>query len=133
MEFETYLRFLAALIFVLAMIGLLAWLARRFGVGGKISIKPGRRRLGIVEVSQLDGKRRLILVRRDQVEHLLLLGAGSEIVVETGIPMVDAPTDGEDVAAADDQRPTMRGLAERAARALALATAKTKTRKREKT
>lgn len=131
MEFETYLRFLAALVFVLAMIGLLAWLARRFGVGGKISASPGRRRLGIVEVSQLDGKRRLILVRRDRVEHLLLLGAGSEIVIETGIPTVDAPTDGEDVAAVDDQRPTMKRLAEGAARALAAATAKTK--KREKT
>ena len=46
---------------------------------------PFRRRLGVVEVTPLDGRRRLILVRRDAVEHLLLVGPTSELVIETGI------------------------------------------------
>ena len=93
MEFTVYLRFIVALIFVLALIGVLAWLARRYGPGGRMAMAPGRnRRLAIVETRPLDGRRRLVLVRRDDVEHLLLLGAGGEVVVETGIPAgTDAP------------------------------------------
>ena len=33
----------------------------------------------------VDGKRRLVLVRRDKVEHLILLGATSELVIENNI------------------------------------------------
>ena len=38
------------------------------------------------EVAAVDPKRRLVLVRRDGVEHLRLLGSNSELVIETGIP-----------------------------------------------
>lgn len=89
MEAETYLRFVLALVFVLALIGLMAWLARRMGFG--IPLQGGRgqkktRRLGLVEVMPLDGRRRLVLVRRDDVEHLVILGPNSETVVETDVP-----------------------------------------------
>ena len=33
----------------------------------------------------LDTRRRLVLVRRDDVEHLILLGAASETVIERNI------------------------------------------------
>lgn len=33
----------------------------------------------------MDGKRRMVLVRRDDTEHLLLLGTATETVIETGI------------------------------------------------
>jgi flagellar protein FliO/FliZ len=33
----------------------------------------------------VDAKRRLVLVRRDDREHLLLLGATQDVVVESGI------------------------------------------------
>lgn len=48
----------------------------------------GRRgaRLGISEYHELDKDRRLVLVRRDGVEHLLLIGGAQDIVVETNIP-----------------------------------------------
>ena len=50
MELETYLRFVLALVFVLALIGLLAWVARRYGFAGRATGRPGRtRRLDIVE------------------------------------------------------------------------------------
>jgi flagellar protein FliO/FliZ len=88
MDLESYLRFVLALIAVLGLIGLIAWAARRFGLvpGGAIGTGRGRR-LVVVETMPLDGKRRLVLVRRDDREHLLLLGSGaaSDLVVERDI------------------------------------------------
>jgi len=82
-----YLRFLLALVFVLALIGVLAVLARRIGFRyPATAVRRNRnKRLSIVEVAPVDGRRRLVLIRRDGVEHLLLLGPNSETVVETNI------------------------------------------------
>ncbi len=87
MDLENYLRFLAALILVIAMIGAAAWAVRRLGLAGRLpSIgRRAARRLGVVEFMALDPKTRLVLVRRDDAEHLLLLGAGGTVVVERGI------------------------------------------------
>lgn len=46
--------------------------------------KP-ERRLGVVEQASVDGRRRLILVRRDGVEHLIMTGGPVDVVIETGI------------------------------------------------
>lgn len=54
------------------------------GGGGFFGPKP-ERRLGVVEQASVDGKRRLILVRRDNVEHLIMTGGPVDVVVETGI------------------------------------------------
>ena len=85
--FSDYLRFLFALLFVLGLIGGFALLAKRFGLGnqGPTPRRGGTKRLAIVETIALDAKRRLVLVRRDDTEHLLLLGLASDQVVETGI------------------------------------------------
>jgi len=94
MEIETYFRFLAALLFVLALIRAAAWAARRFGLGGRLAPNPGKaRRLSVVEVATLDSRRKLVLVRRDATEHLLLLGPGHDIVVENGIAKSPAGSD----------------------------------------
>ncbi len=96
MDMDTYIRFVLALIFVLSLIGLVAWLIRRFGVTGRFMAKTKQHsRLGIVEMATVDAKRRLVLVRRDQQEHLLLLGANSELVIESGIKdgLVASPTE----------------------------------------
>ena len=42
-------------------------------------------RLGIVEFCELDQSRRLVLLRRDDVEHLVLIGGAQDLVVESGI------------------------------------------------
>ncbi len=76
---------LIALSLVVALIVALAWVARRLGLGGQFVTRAGKKRLAVVDVLALDGKRRLILVRRDGTEHLLLLGIHGDIVVETGI------------------------------------------------
>jgi FliP family len=59
-----YGRFLAALLFVLGLIALTAWLARRFRLGP--GAPPGaERRLALVETMPLDARRKLVLIRRD--------------------------------------------------------------------
>jgi flagellar protein FliO/FliZ len=82
MDFDLYLRFALALILVLGLIALLAWLLRRFGMGVKMT--KGRR-LGVSEVQMLGPRHKLMLIRRDDVEHLVIVGPTGETVVESGI------------------------------------------------
>ena len=88
---ETLLRFSVALAAVLALILAAGWLLRRLiekGIlpGSLLPAASGRaQRLAVVEVKQLDVRRRLALIRRDGVEHLLLLGATGDLVIESGI------------------------------------------------
>jgi flagellar protein FliO/FliZ len=84
MELDTYFRFLAVLVFVLGLVLALGWVLRRSGIGGKAMIGKGRR-LGVVETAFLGPKHRLVLVRRDAVEHLVLIGPNYASVVESGI------------------------------------------------
>ena len=85
-DFSGYFYIFLAMVFVLGLIALLAFLARRFGLGFSGTSKPGQeRRLSISEVLTLSPKHRLVLVKRDGTEHLLLLGANTDIVVESGI------------------------------------------------
>ncbi|MEQ8326991.1 MAG: flagellar biosynthetic protein FliO [Parvibaculum sp.] len=89
MDFSEIFRFVAALAFIIGLIGLCAMLAKRFGlVPGGVTAPGSQRRLGIVEVKQIDPKHRLVLIRRDGKEHLLLTGGEQALLVETGI---DAP------------------------------------------
>ncbi len=87
MDVDGYLRFVLALVFVLGLIGVMAVIARRLGLGFPVqATKSGAdKRIGVVEVAPLDGRRRLVLVRRDDVEHLLVIGPTSELVIERGI------------------------------------------------
>jgi hypothetical protein len=69
------------------LIGLTFWLIRRFS-GGRVGAaeKRGRQpRLAVIDAAAVDGRRRLVLVRRDNVEHLLLIGGPSDFVVEQNI------------------------------------------------
>lgn len=95
MDGMDYLRFALALVFVLGLIGGLVVLARRAGIGFPASaLKPGgTRRLSVVEATQVDSRRRLVLVRRDDVEHLLILSPTTETLIETGIHPLSANTE----------------------------------------
>lgn len=86
MSDNLYLETVLALVAVVALIFAVAWVARRLGLGGPLVAVGGkRRRLAIVEVLPLDAKRRLVLLRRDGTEHLVLLGATSDTLIERGI------------------------------------------------
>lgn len=54
---------------------------RAFLRGGK----NRRPRLAVLDAAAVDPRRRLVLVRRDEVEHLILIGGPSDLVVESGI------------------------------------------------
>ena len=53
------------------------------------------RRLKLVETLALDTKRRLVIVRCDEHEHLLLLGGQDDIVVHANLPAVNTPPSSE--------------------------------------
>lgn len=86
------IRAFLALLVVLGMIFGVAWAMRRYGPGMG-AVRPGmRRRLGTVEMLGLDSRRRLVLVRRDDQEHLLLIGGTRDVVIEAGITPPLTPT-----------------------------------------
>jgi flagellar protein FliO/FliZ len=89
-----YLRFLFALLFVLALMGGLWLVLRRLGLSGLNIAAPGQKRLKVVEILPLDARRRAVLLRRDDKEHLVILGPSGETVVETLIPVL--PSAGPD-------------------------------------
>jgi flagellar protein FliO/FliZ len=79
-----------AFLLVIGLIGLMALGLKRYNVMQKqgktlFGIREEAGRVKVVEVRYLDAKRRLVLIRRDGVEHLLLLGGSSDLVIESGI------------------------------------------------
>jgi flagellar protein FliO/FliZ len=80
-------RFIVAFLVVLGLIGGGAYLWRRFGAGGLSPLGPrGRQpRLAVIDAANIDGRRRLVLIRRDNIEHLLMIGGPTDIVIEPGI------------------------------------------------
>ena len=86
MDILDFIRYILAFIFVIGLMFGLSWIARRFMPGAiPLSEANRKKRLGLVEMMALDGKRRLVLIKRDNVEHLLLLGQNSETVIENNI------------------------------------------------
>jgi flagellar protein FliO/FliZ len=88
---------LKVVLFVIVVLGLPAlafWLWRRFG-GGRLGggATRGRQpRLAVIDQATVDSRRRLVLIRRDNVEHLLIIGGPSDVVVEQNIlPAATAP------------------------------------------
>jgi flagellar protein FliO/FliZ len=74
MELAEISRFCFALAFVLGLIWLLAYLAKRFGLDKKFRGVTGQKgRMAVVDVLYLDPKRKLTLVRADTHEYLLLI------------------------------------------------------------
>lgn len=70
-------------------------------------------RIGVIDTMPVDGTRRLVLVRRDDTEHLLLLGTHGDLVIESNIPVTardDASTAATRKAMAEDSGgwPTLR-------------------------
>jgi flagellar protein FliO/FliZ len=90
--FETWsgmplpVQFLLAFVIILAVIGAAVWAVRRFGSGRLGTNTRGRQpRLAVIDYASVDNRRRLILVRRDNIEHLLMIGGPTDIVVEPNI------------------------------------------------
>lgn len=86
---ESYIRLIGAMALVLALMGGLTLILRRLNAGAGMTMPGQKHRLKIVEMTNLDARRRLVLIRRDDREHLVILGPTGETVVETGIAVVE--------------------------------------------
>ncbi|MBY0251777.1 MAG: flagellar biosynthetic protein FliO, partial [Methylobacterium organophilum] len=64
---------------------------RSLALPGRSGSRGRQPRLGIVDVYELDRARQLILLRRDNVEHLLLVGGPNDVVVERNIQRGQRP------------------------------------------
>jgi flagellar protein FliO/FliZ len=86
-EGQYALKMLFAFIVVFGVLALALWLVRRFS--GERTANAGTRgrqpRLAVIDAATVDGRRRLVLIRRDNVEHLLMIGGPTDVVVEPNI------------------------------------------------
>ena len=92
-DVSTPLKFGLAFVVVLALIALTAWLVRRFGSErlGTGTSRGRQPRLAVIDAASVDGRRRLVLIRRDNVEHLMMIGGPTDVVVEANIVRATAP------------------------------------------
>lgn len=79
-------QYILTFVIVLVLVGLAIWAVRRYARGGLGAAARGRLpRLAIVDAMVIDNRRRLVLIRRDNVEHLILIGGPTDLVVEPQI------------------------------------------------
>jgi flagellar protein FliO/FliZ len=84
MEYMEYLNTFLALVFVLAAMGLLALLAKKMGLSQTGGFSKNRR-LRMIEALPLDHKHKAVLLQCDDKQHLVILSANGETVIETNI------------------------------------------------
>jgi flagellar protein FliO/FliZ len=87
-EMPLALRFFIAFVIVLALIGAAAYLVRRFGataLNAAVAARGRQPRLAVIDAATIDGRRRLVLIRRDNVEHLVMIGGPTDVVIEPNI------------------------------------------------
>jgi flagellar protein FliO/FliZ len=85
------------LLLMLTVVAIAGYCAYRIYVVGDASFKPNmwfaprpEPRLGVSELANIDGRRKLVLVRRDDVEHLLMIGGPVDLIVEEKIRLTEA-------------------------------------------
>ncbi|HEX4296428.1 MAG TPA: hypothetical protein VHZ56_00245 [Devosia sp.] len=79
--------FALGIVLVLIVLGLwgLKVLTR---AGGNVA-RGRNRRLSVVDTANVDGKRQVVIIRRDNVEHVIMTGGPQDLVIETGIAVVE--------------------------------------------
>ena len=84
---DTLVLAVAAILFVIALGALTTWAFRTFfgRSDGHGYMRPREKRLGVVETATVDQRRKLLLVRRDDTEILVMIGGPVDLVLETGI------------------------------------------------
>lgn len=86
-EGQTGPKILLFLVVVLGVLALAFWLLRRFGGGrlGSAATRGRQPRLAMIDQAAIDNRRKLVLIRRDNVEHLLIIGGPTDVVIEQNI------------------------------------------------
>ena len=87
-KFGTNATYLAGALVALLVLILAIFLINAI-FGGRIRASGGGRsrqpRLGVVDAYDLDRQRQLVLVRRDNVEHLVMIGGPNDVLIESTI------------------------------------------------
>ena len=94
----------AAIVVLLGLLclALVLWIIR--GRPSSPFIRGGRNRtprLAVLDAAAIDTRRRLVLMRRDDVEHLVMIGGPTDIVIETRIVTAEAEPAEKPVARAE--------------------------------
>ena len=93
LEYADLSRTIIGLGFVLLLMAAVFWLVRRFGPAAARGRFAASRRLAVLETLPLDPRTRLVLLRHDEAEHLVLVssqGSASLLTTNTaGRPPID--------------------------------------------
>ncbi|AMN43284.1 flagellar biosynthetic protein FliO [Rhodoplanes sp. Z2-YC6860] len=112
-DLPTPVNFVIAFVVVLLLIGAATWLVRRFGATRIDPAARGRQpRLAVVDAAAIDGRRKLVIVRRDNAEHLLMIGGPTDVVVETNILRAGPLAAREGTPARNGNEPQLRAVPE---------------------
>lgn len=79
--------FALGIVLVLIVLGL--WALKMFSRAGTTMSRGRNRRINVVDSVMVDPRRQLLIIRRDNVEHLILTGGPQDLIVESGIPVAD--------------------------------------------
>lgn len=85
MDTMEYLKFIFALGFVISLLLGLSFLAKKYGLMAKVTLKRSKskqQRLHITEILPVDAKRRLLLFRKDNTEYLVMLGTERDLLLD---------------------------------------------------
>lgn len=80
--------FALGIVIVLIVLGL--WLLKLLTRATEGMSRGREKRLQVIESTAVDGKRKLLIIRRDNVEHLVMTGGPSDVVIESGIAVPEA-------------------------------------------
>lgn len=81
--------FALGIVLVLIVLGL--WVLKLFTRGAS-TVARGRKRVAVVDTAMVDGKRQVVIIRRDNVEHLIMTGGPQDLVIESNIPAPEPVT-----------------------------------------
>lgn len=84
---NTVLNAVFALGIVLVLIVLGLWVMKGFLSASNTLARGRSRRLTVVESVQIDAKHKVTIIRRDNVEHVVMTGGAQDVIIESGIPV----------------------------------------------
>jgi flagellar protein FliO/FliZ len=76
--------FVAIIALMAGFVYLLHWFRAR-GLGSSAAGRSRQPRLAVIDAASVDARRRLVLIRRDNVEHLIMIGGPTDVLIEPNI------------------------------------------------
>ncbi len=83
MEYVNFARVILSFGGVVALIFLIAWIAKRLNIEKRLASFKKDARMQVLESCHIDARHKLVLVKRDNQRHVLLIGQGHSTIVES--------------------------------------------------